>query len=125
VAAGEDVRQVLSSNEPQILKLARAGRILLADRLDVPRASARAVLSGGGEIAVPLEGLIDFDKERERLKNSLAKLEVESQRLHTQLSNQNFVEKAPEEKVQELRDRHSEIGNQMRALKQNIEALDI
>ncbi|HTK26128.1 MAG TPA: hypothetical protein VL327_06195, partial [Pyrinomonadaceae bacterium] len=90
---------------------------------EVPKASAKAVLTGGAEIALPLEGLIDFDKERERLKNQLAKLDTEFQRLNGQLSNKNFVEKAPAEKVQELRDRQSEIEKQIAVLNNNLDAL--
>jgi len=95
----------------------------LSDKLDVPKASAKAVLTGGGEIAVPLEGLIDFDKERERLQNQIAKLDAELQRLNGQLSNANFVERAPAEKVQELKDRQIEIERQKQALAQSLASL--
>jgi valyl-tRNA synthetase len=89
----------------------------------VPKASAKAVLTGNAEIAIPLEGLIDFDKERERLENQLSKLETEGGRLKGQLSNRNFVDRAPAEKVQDLRDRSAEIEQQVKALHQNIDAL--
>jgi len=123
VAANTDFQKIFTENEPQILKLARADKISLSEKLAVPKASAKAVLTGGSEIAVPLEGLIDFDKERERLQNQLAKLDTELQRLNGQLSNQNFVERAPAEKVQELRDRKIEIEQQSNALDSNLEAL--
>jgi valyl-tRNA synthetase len=124
VAGDESTRSVFSANDAQIKKLARADNIVLADSLDVPKASARAVLTGNAEIAVPLEGLIDFEKERARLQGQIEKLDVELQRLNAQLSNVNFVEKAPAEKVDELRERQSEIGGQMRTLNQNLEALN-
>ena len=123
VAADPYFRNVFAANEAQIKKLARADKIVLGDSLDVPKASAKAVLTGGAEIAVPLEGLIDFDKERERLQNQIDKLEVELQRLNGQLSNASFVEKAPAEKVQELRDRQSEIEQQIGTLNMNLLAL--
>ena len=123
IAASGILRSNLETNEPQILKLARAAKMVLADSLDVPRASARAVLAGGSEIAVPLEGLIDFPKERERLENQIAKLNVELQRVDGQLSNANFVERAPAEKVNELRERQSEIRLQTETLSQNLAAL--
>jgi valyl-tRNA synthetase len=94
----------------------------LAENLDVPKASAKAVIAGA-EIAVPLEGLIDFDKERERLENQLNKLKTENERLENQLSNANFVERAPAEKVREIRDRVAEIETQANTLKQNLDAL--
>jgi valyl-tRNA synthetase len=124
IAANADFQEIFLENEPQILKLARADKMLVNATLEVPKASAKAVLTGGAEIAVPLEGLIDFDKERERLGNQLAKLDTELQRLNSQLSNQNFVERAPAEKVGELRDRKSEIENQVRTLNSNLEALE-
>ena len=81
------------------------------------------VLTGNAEIAVPLEGLIDFEKERTRLQGQIEKLETELQRLNGQLSNQNFVEKAPPEKVADLRERAAEISRQTQTLTQNLESL--
>lgn len=123
VAASAEMQSIFAANEAQIKKLARADSIVLGDSLDVPKASAKAVLSGGAEIAVPLEGLIDFDKERERLQSQIAKLDTELQRLNGQLSNANFVERAPAEKVQELRDRKRDIEQQTATLISNLEAL--
>ena len=123
IAGDKKIRDIFASNDAQIRKLARADNIVLADTLDVPKASARAVLTGNAEIAVPLEGLIDFEKERVRLQNQLEKLDTELQRLNGQLSNQNFVEKAPKEKVDELRARKSEIESQSATLRENLDAL--
>ncbi len=123
VAADARLEKIFTENEAQILKLARATELKPSETLNVPRASARAVLGGGAEIAIPLEGLIDFDKEHERLESQLNKLNVEGERLKKQLSNQNFVEKAPPEKVRELRDRVNEIEAQTKTLGQNLEAL--
>ena len=123
VAATAEMQGIFAANEAQIKKLARADTIVLGSSLDVPKASAKAVLTGGAEIAVPLEGLIDFEKERERLQSQIAKLDTELQRLNGQLSNQNFVERAPAEKVRELRDRQAEIEQQTKTLIINLEAL--
>ncbi|MBA2494590.1 MAG: class I tRNA ligase family protein, partial [Acidobacteria bacterium] len=123
VAANQDLQQIFRENKAQILKLARADELKIGESLDVPKASARGVLSGNVEIAIPLEGLIDFEKESERLENQLTKLNTEGERLAKQLANQNFVDKAPVEKVQELRDRITEIQQQTAALQQNLKAL--
>ncbi|HEY0427087.1 MAG TPA: valine--tRNA ligase [Pyrinomonadaceae bacterium] len=123
VSAGETLQKVFAANEAQILKLARANELNLSEKADAPKASARAVLAGGAELAIPLEGLIDFQKEIERLENQLSKLEIEGERLQKQLANQNFVERAPAEKVQEIRDRVAEITQQSATLRQNLDAL--
>jgi valyl-tRNA synthetase len=123
IAASPDHQAVFRANEAQILKLARAEEIVISDELDVPKASAKAV-TGEAAIAVPLEGLIDFDKERERLRTQITKLAEERSRLDVQLSNQNFLGRAPAEKVEALRERHAEIGEQIGTLETNLAALD-
>ncbi|MEJ7860375.1 MAG: valine--tRNA ligase [Pyrinomonadaceae bacterium] len=123
VAADADLQKIFTANKAQILKLARADGLKLATVFDIPKASAKGVLTGGAEVALPLEGFIDFAKEAERLENQLAKLAVEGERLQKQLANQSFVEKAPAEKVREISERVSEIEAQTKILRQNIEAL--
>jgi valyl-tRNA synthetase len=123
VSADSDLQKVFEDNEARILKLARANELNLSETLNAPKASAKAALSRGAELAIPLEGLIDFDKERVRLENQVAKLELEGSRLSGQLSNEGFVAKAPPEKVVELRERLIEIGSQTNALNLNLEAL--
>lgn len=122
VAADGALQNVFRANEAQILKLARAESLTLTNALDVPRASARAVISGA-EVAIPLEGLIDFEKESERLTKETEKLLDEKQRLDGQLGNANFVDRAPAEKVQEIRDRVADIQQRTSSLKQTLEAL--
>ncbi len=122
VAAGQAIRDTLAANEAQILKLARADKLVLGETLDVPKASAKAVITNA-EIAVPLEGLIDFEKERARLGGQIEKLGKELERLSGQLSNVDFVNKAPAEKVEALRERKTELEIQIRTLTQNLHAL--
>ena len=67
VSANQELQKIFAANEAQILKLARAGELNLGEGSEIPKASARAVLTGGAELAVPLAGLIDFARETERL----------------------------------------------------------
>jgi valyl-tRNA synthetase len=121
VQADGEQEKVFAANEAQILKLARSNS--LGFNQEAPKASAKAALGGGASLAIPLEGLIDFDKERERLRNQLNKLETEDVQLRKQLSNENFVSRAPQEKVDEIRNRVAEIELRVKTLSQNLEAL--
>jgi valyl-tRNA synthetase len=124
VGAGEEaLRDVFAANRDQIARLARASEINIGERLDAPRASARAVLTGGAEVAVPLEGLIDFEQERERLAREREKLQKEAAKLEAQLGNPQFAERAPAEKVNETRERLADIAQRTTALQQMAEAL--
>ncbi len=119
----ETLRRVFESSQEQISRLVRASDVSLSQRLDAPRASARAVLSGGAELAVPLEGLIDFEQERRRLQREQEKLHAEAAKLEAQLSNPNFVSRAPEERVHEVRERIAAIAHQSSQLQQTVENL--
>jgi valyl-tRNA synthetase len=123
IAASDSVaRAVFEAGAQQIARLVRASDISIGETINAPRASARAVLAGGAEVAVPLEGLIDFAKERERLGNEREKLEKEAAKLEAQLANRNFVERAPAEKVEELRQRLADIAQRTTMLAQTLEA---
>jgi valyl-tRNA synthetase len=119
----EAARGVFEASRAAITRLARASEILIREQLEAPRASARAVLAGGAEVAVPLEGLIDFEVERARLSREIEKLQKESAKLEGQLSNPQFVERAPAEKVAEIRERLGDITERVRRLTETLEAI--
>jgi len=107
----------------QISRLTRASEVIVRDTFEAPKASARAVLTGGVEVAVPLEGLIDFEQERRRLQREQEKLQAEAAKLEAQLGNPNFVSRAPSERVNEVRARIADIAQQSSQLQQTVENL--
>jgi valyl-tRNA synthetase len=119
-APDETLRQVFTAAKDQIARIVRASEVSVAEQLDAPKASARAVLIGGAELAVPLEGLIDFQQEIQRLEREEEKLRAEGAKLETQLGNPNFVERAPAERVEEVRARIAEIAQRTSQLQQLI-----
>jgi len=122
-APDDKLRSVFSANANQIQRLVRASDVSISAKLEAPRASARAVLVGGAEVAVPLEGLIDFEVERSRLGKEKEKLLAESSKLEAQLRNPQFVERAPAEKVAEIRARIADIAHRTAQFDQSIESL--
>jgi valyl-tRNA synthetase len=119
-APDEKLRAVYSTNTNQITRLLRASEVSVSEQLDAPRASARAVLVGGAEVAVPLAGLIDFAQEQQRLSKEKDKLAAEAAKLEAQLANPKFAERAPAEKVDEVRARIADIGQRTMQLDQTI-----
>ena len=55
----------------------------------------------GAEIFVELSGLIDLNEERDRLTKDLEKIEKDLATLNKQLLNENFIQRAPPEIVEE------------------------
>ena len=122
-APDEKLRAVYSANTNQITRLLRASEVSISEQLEAPRASARAVLVGGAEVAVPLAGLIDFQQERQRLSKEKEKLAAEAAKLEAQLANPQFAQRAPAEKVDEVRARIADIAQRTAQLEQTIQNL--
>lgn len=117
-----DSGAIVQSMSDQICRLARLSKLELVDGITGARGSARAVLNGA-EVEVPLEGLIDFDKERERLTKELAKLRSEQEGLEKRLQNTDFIERAAPDVVASTQQRASEISSQVIRLGAVIESL--
>ena len=89
-----------------IVRLARLSGIDTAN-VTVPHGAAQAVIEDG-VVVLPLKEFIDFDKERARLQKEMAKLDAEMAKIDAKLANPNFVERAPEEVLNEQRERRAD-----------------
>ena len=96
---------IIKGGERYIKDLANITDIrFISDKKDVPEDVMSAVIDGI-EIFIPLEDLVDFAQEAERLEKEKARLEGEVKRVRGKLSNQGFVAKAPESVVNEEREK--------------------
>jgi len=94
-----------------------------------PKHSSTAVFEvtkehGTAELYVLLEGMIDFDKEKERLKKEISELEKFISTLQQKLNNQQFLTKAPKtevERTKELYQLNIEKLNKLRKVLTDIE----
>ena len=123
VATGDGLRETFESSRNQIERLARTSQLSFVERAQFPKASALEVLETGAELAIPLEGLIDFAQERARREKQRTKLTDELTRLSAQLGRAEFLDHAPAEKVMEIRDRRDELSLQLATIDRQLEAL--
>jgi valyl-tRNA synthetase len=77
----------------------------------------------GLEAYVPLEGLIDFDREQARIQKDLANAEAEITRIEQRLQDENFQRKAKPEVVERERDRLAALTERRTRLKRTLESL--
>jgi valyl-tRNA synthetase len=84
-----------------------------------PAGSVTFVLDGA-TVALPLEGVVDLPAEAARLAKEIAKLDGEIAKMDSKLGNAQFVEKAPEEVVDELRERREDAAASSAKLKQAL-----
>jgi len=105
---------------PVLRQLCGAAEILLGTPCDGP---APRALSDLGELAMPLEGLIDLAAEATRLTKELAKTEDELKKVAAKLGNETFVSRANPEIVQEMRDREKAFTERGAELQKMIASL--
>jgi valyl-tRNA synthetase len=118
----QSIRDLVSDNEAQIQRLARVDEISMSDELPAFEWAARDIVAGM-EIAVPLEGLIDLEKERERITREMTRKENEARGLASRLDNASFMERAPGDVVEETRGRHAELIAEIEKLRATLGSL--
>lgn len=103
IATDEKVSSAIAAGSIYFERLASASEVLLLDEKKQIPEGAVSVVIAGAEIFLPLEELVDMEKEKERLKKDMENLEKELQRVRGKLNNQGFVAKAPQEVIEEER----------------------
>ncbi len=102
--------------------LAGASSVAVSHGGEKPDRAASQVLSGV-TIAMPLEGMIDFDVERKRLARELEKLGGEVARLEKKLNNDGFLAKAPAAVVEGEKKKLSDYRAKRDAVRAGLEKL--
>ncbi|HKM28695.1 MAG TPA: valine--tRNA ligase [Anaerovoracaceae bacterium] len=93
------------AGERYIMSLANITDInFITDKKDVPEEVMSAVIDGV-EIYIPLDDLVDYNAEFDRLTKEKKRLEGEVARVKGKLSNQGFVAKAPEKVIAEEKEK--------------------
>ena len=92
---------VVRAGERYITKIANITDITFAaSKADVPEEVMSAVVAGA-EIFIPLDDIMDYEAELDRLRKEKKKLEGEVKRVVGKLSNEGFIKKAPEKVINE------------------------
>ncbi|MFZ1108889.1 MAG: valine--tRNA ligase [Rhodomicrobium sp.] len=118
--AGKDTKARAEAYESFVKRMARLSGIAFADT--PPQGSAQFVL-GEATMALPLANVIDLGAESNRLSKEIGKLEQEISKIDARFANAEFMAKAPEEVVEENRERRAEAEAAARKLKAALERL--
>jgi len=94
----------LGTHNDVILRLARLDSAIASD--DIPAGSAQIVL-GDATIVLPLADVIDLEQEKARLSKARSKLEDEVGKIDKKLANEGFLSKAPEQVIEEQKERRT------------------
>lgn len=120
MAQGEKLAQI-KSGERYIQDLANITEIkFVEDKAEVPEEVMSAVI-GGVEIFIPLDDLVDFNAEFDRLTKEKKRLEGEVKRVVGKLSNQGFIAKAPEKVINEEKEKQVKYEDMLAKVEARLE----
>ena len=113
----------ISTLENSIKPLMMAEKILVQQTKENIADNAVSVVVPDAVVYLPLEDLVDFEQEMERLQKEEEKLKKEIKRAEGMLSNERFISKAPEAKVQEEREKLEKYTQMLQQVQERMAGL--
>ena len=123
VSENENVRDVFEGEKDMYAGLMGAGEVRVqTDNAGISE-DAVSIVIPDAVVYIPLEDLVDLKKEKERLLKEQARLEKELARSKGMLSNERFLSKAPEAKVNEEKEKLLKYEQMMEQVKKQLDSL--
>ena len=120
----EKYNNLIEQSEGFIKRLGFGSEIIIqSDRSNIPENSF-SIIQKDLELYIPFEDLVDIEAERERLLREKEKLEAEVLRAEKMLSNPGFVNKAPESKIQEEKDKLAKYKEMLKNTAERLEGMN-
>ena len=115
-------REVIESHRDLVINLAKLSALTVENMGQRPKSSATAVVNNAS-VFVDLEGIIDFAKETQRLEKEINKLSIELTKVGKKLENEGFLNKAPTDVIEKVRDKQSALLEKQQKLLMNIDRI--
>ena len=116
-------KQMLEECKPMIQKLGFASEIQIQESKENIPQNAMSVLADGMEVYLPFEDLVDVEAEKQRLQTEKERLTSEVQRAEKMLSNPGFVNKAPESKINEEKEKLAKYQDMLAKVEERMKSL--
>jgi valyl-tRNA synthetase len=126
IAAGEEYK-LLTDQRDILVSLARldADKLHIARTLETKPTQALALVVRGVEVYLPLAGMVDLAKERQRLTAEIEEVTKGIAGSEKLLANKDFLNKAPEQVVQRERDKLTDYRQRQAKLQEQLESLQV
>ncbi|MDW8008879.1 MAG: valine--tRNA ligase [Chloroflexota bacterium] len=115
---------MLAGLAPTLEALARARPLhIAADASILPARGAATAVLPGAQVALPLAGLVEVERERERLRRQLQEAEREVEALARRLAQEEFRARAPAQVVAKEEERLAAARERLEGLRRRLQAL--
>jgi len=86
----------------------------------IPEKTDASAVFAGGELFIPLKGLIDMDRERARLEKEITRIRSEHAKTSAKLGNTAFTSRAPREVIEKEEAKRDEFESMLEMLEKNL-----
>jgi len=114
--ANESVAAQITRNQKSIINLASLSNLQLLEGEKPEKAMAQVI--SDVEVFLPVEGLIDIDKETQRINKELGKVAKDLDQTERKLSNSKFLDRAPEDIIEKEKEKLEEFSTQKKKLEE-------
>jgi len=119
----EAISNRLETERPFIERFCNPSTLTISTDVEIPEEVITTAVTGGSVI-LPLEGLIDMEKEIARLEKELEKWQKELERVDKKLSNEKFVAKAPEKIINEEKEKQALYTEKYNSVQERLNQLN-
>ena len=123
VSESEKIRKIFEEGRVFFETLSYSNEMIVqSDKMGIEEDAVSTVIPDA-TIYIPFAELVDVEKEIERLKREQTKLEKELARVNGMLANPNFVNKAPEAKINEEKEKQEKYNQMMAQVNERLAQL--
>lgn len=124
LAKQEQAVRFFQAQRPLIQALAQVGDIAVGQEMVRARQAAATVVDGV-EVIMPLAGLIDAAKERQRIESRVQELTDELARLDGRLADAQFTQRAPKDVVDQMTARRADVADALKKFSGHLQLLQV
>lgn len=117
-----ETESIFTANQAYIVRFCNPESLEIGQNLETTGEAVTAIISGG-EVRMPLAGLIKLEDEIARLEGEAVKLEKEVDRVVKKLGNEKFISKAPEAVVEGERAKEKDYREKLVTVNERIASL--
>ncbi|MBT7928662.1 valine--tRNA ligase [Candidatus Peregrinibacteria bacterium] len=115
--------KIISSEASSIQRLAKCEISIVGSTKELEKKNSVTAISKDIEICIPLEGLIDLDKEREKLEKEQKQLEGFLKGVMAKLNNKKFVDNAPAEVLEKEKAKKETAEGKLKKISERLSAM--
>ena len=118
-----DLEKEILEEKEFLCKLGFANDVVIIENEETIPKNAVSIVVDDIKVFIPFEELVDLEEEKKRLEGEKIRLEAEVLRGEKMLSNPGFINKAPEEKVNEEKEKLANYKNMLKNVEERLKSL--